>query len=227
MKSWCRLVALLLSSSLVSLAHGDGISVTPDRKGVTFESFTVLLNKEQREQVERQRRVTLTIKQMAPIWAIYNNVSPSMDVLSSRYDSCTCDMGIYAIWCRPGQIEIPRHAIDSQKEKDDDERRYRDELEKNDGVPESKQYESEEFILDFEGRIYRDGKKLQESEALAVIEAMHEKRKKNEHLECYVSLDTPPPSDEATDTRVRELAGLLGAYCEKRNISFWALGISK
>ena len=226
--STMKILSLLILLTLVIAAtvHGDGIPVAPDFKGVTVETFTIALNKEQVAQVERLRKVTLTNTQMAPIWAIYTKIPSTIEVVSSRWDSCTCEFDMYAIWCRPGEIEIPRYQIASKKELDAYKDAHPAPEDEPEEAPDTNRYDVRQFILDSAGKIYRDGKELPESEIQASIEVLYERRKQIDRLHCRIRLDIPPPIDDSTDTRIRALVDRVKSRCDGRNISFWAVGLS-
>jgi hypothetical protein len=222
--------SLLQSLPLIPLllvampALGDGIPVAPDRKSVTVESYTVSLNADQRKEVEQRRKLTLTAAQMTPLWALYDRAPQTIDVVSSQYDSCDCGMGIYAIWCRPGQVEIPWSSVEAELNKDATFSKPPE----DDTKPETdaNAHESTRVILDSAGNIYLDGKERQESDVLALIDTLHERQKENDWVSWWITLDVPPPIDEATDTRIRELAARIEARCKEREVGFWGLGIS-
>lgn len=224
MKTALQFLTLSLFLSTAASVHGDGIPVARDFKSVTVESFTIQLNADQVKQVERLRKVTLTDAQSVPLLAIYDKCPRTIEVVSSRYGSCTCDFGLYAIWCRPGEIKIPHDSVASQKDQDEYDVESPTEEEKVD--PDSTRYEGESLIQDSEGNTYIDGKEIKEADILALIDAMYERQKQNDHLECYLNLDVPPPMNAATDTRVRELVKRLEAHCEKRSVNFWAEAFS-
>lgn len=215
----------LLLLAATTAAHGDGIPVAPDRKSVTVESFTIRLDEDQVKQVERQRKLTLTEAQRAPLVAIYDKIPPTIEVVSSRWDSCTCFFGIYAIWCSPREVQIPRYSVLSQKDEDEYRAQYPDEAAAMEEAPDPDRFDSRNFILDSAGKIFASGKEVQESEILASIEFLYERRTENNLLRCSVVLDTPPPIDEATDARIRELAKRIKSHCDTRVIGFWAAGI--
>lgn len=215
----------LLLLAATTATHGDGIPVAPDRKSVTVESFTIPLDEDQVKQVERLRIVTLSKEQLAPLVAIYDKVPPTIEVVSSRYDDCTCHLEVYGIWCRPGEIEVPKDRIAYKKYLDDYRAANPAQEEGTEHATAHEQYEFVGLTLDSAGTIYRDGKTVEESEVMALIDAMYERRKQNDRLDCSVVLDTPPPIDEATDARIRELAKRIKTHCDARVIGFWAAGI--
>lgn len=205
-------------------ARGEAIPVAPDRKSVTVDSYTVPLNDDQRKDVEQRRKLTLTDEQMAPLLALSDAVPRTIDVYSSRYDSCDCGLGIYAIWCHPGQVEIPWSSVLAELDKKANDTVQPD----ADATPEPDPgaHESTRVIIDAAGKLYLDGKERQEADVLALIDSLHERQKENDWVSWWITLDIPPPIDEATDTRIRELAARIEAHCKARNVGFWGLGIS-
>lgn len=217
------IVAFLLVAGPV---HSEAIPVTPDRKDVTVDSFTIPLNEAQVKQVEQLRTLTLTGEQMAPLWAMYDKTPQTIDVVSSQYDSCTCGMGVYGIWCRPGEIKIPWGSVEAEIVKDTRGAENPDLEEDTEQEPNSNNHESTRVILDSAGKTYLDGKERREADVLALIDALCDRQKQNDWLSFWITLDVPPPIDDATDARIRELAKRIEARCKERNIGFWGLGIS-
>lgn len=205
-------------------ARGEAIPVAPDRKSVTVDSFTITLNEAQVKQVEQRRKLTLTEDQMSPLRAICDTTPQTIDVVSSQYDSCTCGMGVYAIWCRLGQVEIPWSSVEAELNQE----AAGAEQPTADAKPEPDPgaHESTRVIIDAAGKLYLDGKERQEADVLALIDSLHERQKENDWVSWWITLDIPPPIDEATDTRIRELAARIEAHCKARNVGFWGLGIS-
>lgn len=217
------LLAILL---LTGPAPGEGIPVAPDRKSVTVDSYTVSLNDDQRKEVERSRKLTLTEAQMAQLWALHDRAPQTIDVVSSQYDSCDCGMGMYGIWCRPGEIEIPWSSVNAEREKDSGSTENPDPAEQLPEKPDPGNHESTRVILDSAGKIYLDGKERQEADILALIDTLSDRQKQNDWLTFWITLDVPPPINDVTDTRIRELAGRVEAKCKERSVGFWALGLS-
>ncbi|MBL7648608.1 MAG: hypothetical protein JNK74_20725 [Candidatus Hydrogenedentes bacterium] len=217
-----RCLSLVPLLFLVTMpAHAEAIPVAPDRKSVTVDSYTVPLNDDQRKDVEQRRKLTLTDEQMAPLRAICDTTPNTIDVVSSQYDSCTCGMGVYAIWCRPGEVEIPWTSVEAELEKKAEPPTADAEPGPETGTPESTR-----VIVDAAGKLYLDGKECQEADVMALIDTLHERQKENDWVSWWITLDIPPPIDEATDTRIHERAARIEAHCKARNVGFWGLGIS-
>lgn len=214
----------LVASAL--LAHGDAIPVTPDRKNVTVECFTITLDSAQVKEVEQRRKLTLTEEQMAPLWNLYDQAPKTIDVVSSQYDSCDCGMGIYGIWCRPGEVKIPLESVAEEIKKASPEVENADSPSTEAASPGAPSHDSTRIILDSAGRIYRDGVERQEADILALIDTLSDRQKKDDWLSFWITLDVPPPIDDATDTRIRELAARIEARCKAQSVGFWALGLS-
>lgn len=214
----------LIASAL--LAHGDAIPVTPDRKNVTVECLTFTLDQDQVKEVEQRRKLTLTDDQMAPLWNLYDQAPRTIDVVSSQYDSCTCGMGIYGIWCRPGEVKIPLESVAEEMKKATPEDNSAEARESEIPGPGAPGHDSTRVILDAAGRSYLDGVEQKEADILTLIDTLSERQKKDDWLSLWITLDVPPPQDEATDTRIRELAARIEAHCKTRGVGFWALGLS-
>ena len=219
-----RNIIIFVILSATATTPSDEIPVAPDRKSVTVDSYTVPLNDDQRKEVEQRRRLTLTDEQMAPLLALYDAVPRTIDVYSSRYDSCDCGLGIYAIWCRPGQVEIPWSSVLAELD-----RKANDAVQPDaDATPEPDPgaHETTRVIIDAAGKLYLDGKERQEADVMALIDTLHERQKEDDWVSWWITLDVPPPIDDNTDSRIRELAARIEAHCKERSVGFWALGLS-
>lgn len=198
----------------------DGIPVSQDRKSLSVEQITIRLTPAQVRQVERRRELSLTAEQRGPLHARFGKLPATLPAVSSRYDSCTCDMPLYAVWCRLGEVEIPIDCLADFKE-----------LTAQANAPEEEEqnspsdnFECLNLILDSAGQYYREGKAMDITDIEAEIEAMYQRQKLNEQLSCSVFLDTPPPMDEATDDRIHEVVDAVAALCRTRFITMWAPG---
>lgn len=89
------------------------------------------------------------------------------------------------------RIKIPHDSVTSQKDKDEYDAGSPTEEEKVD--PDSTRYEGETVIQDSVGKTYIDGKEIKEAEILVLIDAMYERQKQNDRVECYLNLDVPRP----------------------------------
>ena len=215
------IVALAIGLFSMLAVRADGIPVAQDRKRLSVESVTLTLTTDQMRQVERHREVTLTEEQRAPLRVRFGKLPATLPAVSSRYNSCTCEMPLYAVWCRPGEVDLPVHCLADFKElaAQPDES-----LEEEETDATSDTFECLSIILDQAGLYYRDGKATSIEEIASEVEAMYQRRKKNEKLHCSVFLDTPPPINEFSDGAVREAVDVVNALFEKRYVALWAPG---
>ena len=210
-------------------AFADGIYVTKDLKHVVEDHTVIRLDKKQIKDVERLREVVLTEEQIKPLKAIYGNVPHKLSVLSSRWDSCTCDLGVYAIWCRVGEIDIPHSSLEGQKMLDEYyEKNPPSKTEATKTTNESSKYAfiGKSLILDSQGNMYLDGKEIAEGELLSMVDDISKQQVPGKEATRYIYLDIPPPINEAIDEKIFNLTERIEAHCVKSNVEFWALGIS-
>jgi hypothetical protein len=201
----------------------DGIYVTADLKHVQGPHTVLKLNEKQRNEVERLRTLTLTKKQRDELRKIYQNIPQKMEVLSSRYKDCTCMMGIYAVWCRVGEVDVPHSAMILQKDLE--------EYSKKKGIAQSDEdlngdgavgFVSEFINIDSRGKLFLKGKMLDQS---ALEKLLLNMKKKPAAEKPQLDFDVPPPIDKATDERIQRLIDQTGKLCAREGINFYAMGL--
>ena len=211
-------------------AFADGIYVTKDLKHVDGDHTVIRLDKKQINDVERLRDVVLTEEQIKPLKAIYENVPHKLPVLSSRWDSCTCGFGVYAIWCRVGEIDIPHSSLEIQKMLDEHYEKNPPSKTKatKSTVKESSKYVAigKSLILDSQGNMYLDGKEIIEDELLSMVDDISKQDVPGKEVTRYIYLDIPPPINKAIDEKIFNLTERIEAHCVQRNVHFRALGIT-
>lgn len=218
--------AVLLAIGCLPYAYADGIPVSPDRKSLTQDHYTVVLAPSQVVEVERLRTVTLTDSQLRPLVAVYEKFPRTLEVISSRWDSCTCGMGAYAIWCRPGEVAVPWYALEFQEAQDDYDAANPVEENLDAANEDGRVYVQFDINIDSEGLMYLEGEAVTEEKLEKLIDDAVGNGKSTPRTECFVNLDIPPPIDDETDARIRELSKRIGDFCKERQVNFWALGIS-
>jgi hypothetical protein len=225
MKLFHKIINLIGLSFLLlvipSICFSDGIQVTKDLKNVPGEHTTIKLSQKQMEDVEQRRTVELTTEQLNYLRKIYEKIPKKLTVLSSRWDSCTCGMGIYAIWCRPGEIDIPYSAVEQQKRMD--EPSYKKDAEED---YETNTRTGETIILDSQGQMFIEGKIITEKKMYAHIDGLSQKQTREKTIHQSVYLDIPPPINSEVDKAIKELVERLEKYSQNKGMNFWALGLS-
>jgi hypothetical protein len=222
---------VLLSFALLcmpSRSYSDGIYVTKDLKHVFGPHITMNLSKQQTQDVEQKRTVELSDDQLMLLREIYDKIPKKLPVLSSRWDSCTCDLGVYAIWCRPGEIDIPHSSIQAQKELDEyiESNPAENAKADNDSDAGDSQHVGESIILDSKADMFIAGRLVTEREVYRVIDKLSTKQVKASRVYRSLFLDLPPPIDNIVDQRIEELVDRLEQYSKKKGVEFWALGLS-
>jgi hypothetical protein len=111
-----RLLLLLLVSWVV--LNADGLKFNESRTHLA-ESYTTLhLTDSQKRQIERSRVVTLTNPQWKSLRQIGNVCPKQLQVLTSRFEDCTCGMAAIAVWFVPGELEVPHSHLPRSKTMD-------------------------------------------------------------------------------------------------------------
>lgn len=212
-----------------SPSYPDGIYVTKDLKHALGAHTTLSLSKKQARDVEQNRTVTLSDNQVMRLRDIYDKIPRRLTVLSSRWDSCTCGFGLYAIWCRPGEIDIPHSRIEAQKESEDYLKSHpgdRASEEENSDDSDTR-YISEKVVLDAKAEMFIAGKFVTEKRMYKLIERLATKQVKASHVYRSLSLDIPPPINDKVDQKIKELVDRLEQFCKKKGVDFWAMGLSR
>ena len=205
-------------------AVADGISVTQDRKHLTVPHTVLKLNEKQRNDVERLRTITLTRKQRAELEKLCPDIPKKFEVLSSRYDDCTCMMADYAIWCRIGEVDVPHGALASRAQMKEMQAQM---AEFNEDSDEDKSQGMADFvyetvIIDSNGKMFLNGKPLDQS---GIENLLLDMKKKG--LRSTLCFDVPPPIDEASEQRIRQLVEQTGKLAEREGVDFFAIGLER
>ncbi len=213
------LASVIFLFALPAIGLADGISVTPDLKHVQGEHVTFKLTKTQINDVERLRKATLTKEQHAKLKKINPKVPSEVTVLSSRWDSCTCGVCFYAVWCRKGEIDIPLYEI-----------QYADKSEctEDDNIDNSEQGSTnigKAIILDSSGTMFVKGKMITEKDLYKAIDKIAVMQVPRKKVWKFVYMDTPPPINDRIDKKIEDLATRVNSYCIEKKISFSALGL--
>jgi hypothetical protein len=219
-------LAVLIAAGGIPYAYADGIPVSRDLKSVTQDHYTIVLTASQVPEVERLRTITMTDEQLRPLHAVYEKFPRTVEVVSSRWDSCTCGMGAYAIWCRPGEVYIPWYSAETQEAQDEYDAANPAEEEPDAANGDGRVFIEFGIKIDSQGLMYLDGKAVFEEKLMELVEEAVVDPNSTPPTECFVYLDIPPPIDDETDARIRELSERIGVFCKERRVNFWALGIS-
>ena len=227
----------LLIPLFAVLAAADGIYVTEDLKHVRGKHTTIILNESQILDVEQRREIVLTEAQLEPLRAIYKKTPNKLIVVSSRWDSCTCGMGIYAIWCRVGELDVPHSSLEGAKsmdeyyennpvaEPEDGDPILTDEIDSS-GFRENERYifAGRSLILDSKSDMHFEGERVTESELRSLIDKISKVEGKGKRVRRYISFDVPPPIGPEIDEKVLGLIKSTRTYCEQKNVNFYAMG---
>jgi len=224
--------SVLLSLMLLWIparSYSDGIYVTEDRKHALGEHTTLKLTKSQIRDVEQRRTVILNESQLKQLRKLYGNMPKKLEVLSSRWDDCTCGMGIYAIWCRPGEIDIPHSRIEANREADAYTKEHPNEVPDADWDADdsSGQSKTERVIIDSKAAMFIGGKLISEKLMYERIDRLVATQAQTSSVSPAIFLDVPPPIDEKADQKIKTLIDRLEQYCRSKGVDFYAMGMRK
>lgn len=211
----------LLISALISLAAlllawnmaiADGIYVTKDKRHAAGDHIVIKLTNDQVIDVEANRNLILTEEQHLVLTKMNLKFPRKLEILSSRWDDCTCGIAAYAIWCRVGEVDIPTHVI-----------RHFDNAEVND--------ENEEngtkvlkAIMDSKGKMFVNGKMQTKKEIEALAVSLEKTFTSAQKMQTYITVDTPPPISEEVDHEIFKTLRELESFAMHNNVSFYAIG---
>ena len=187
----------------------DGIPFSEDRKHVTEDHTTFSLNKEQMKEVESKRKITLTSEQHQVLKGINPKVPQVLDVVTSRYSDCTCELGPAAVWCRDGEVDILHFLLKHPLPK---------------GFEESSNNKNESFLMvvvDSEGKCYVDDKFISEEEIAKRIKTLSKKK------EPYIWLDLPPILQKEKQKKIDAVEKRLKEQAKKNSVDISSGEISK
>jgi hypothetical protein len=217
-KSFIIFLAVLAKMTLTPPVCAEGISVTSDLKHARGNHTVFVLNETQIKDVERNRQVVLTDEQLKPLRGICAKIPRKLKVLSSRYDGCTCLIKNYGIWCRVGELDVPHKDLSPEGENEQPVEYWEDDYISI----------SRTIILDSQGDMYLDAKKLSEDQLRAEIDEVSSTEvESGKEVSRTIWFDTPPPINEDVDNKIRNLIDQTKAYCKGKDVSFYAIGFRR
>ena len=211
---------LFVFVAVCSFAHADGISVSKDRKHYLDPHTTLKLTNVQRIEVETSRTLTLNNEQMQLLKKKSLRPTKKVEVLSSRYNDCTCDIENVAVWCRPGEVDI----MDTFMDKASDPIPTPTPAEMETNTSTSEKMTGEFLILDSKGSMYLHGKRLSMKDLKQLIDKIAHDAQRDEG---FLNFDVPPPIDLKTDAAIQVLIKETAVYCKKKCVSFYAMGLEE
>ena len=172
--------SLLLLLFLSSLLNADGLSFNKTRTHLFGKYSTLLLTNSQKFEVERTRTVTLTDSQFNALRKIGESCPRQLEVLTSRYDSCTCGMQAFAVWLAPGRLEVPHRFIPTPEFLDGPD----------------PQVPFQGLVIDPDGALWLYGKPLPRNEEtralLSISEANRQRLQSSPGEPGFCHIETPP-----------------------------------
>ncbi|WP_257307550.1 hypothetical protein [Geothrix campi] len=158
----------------------DGLTFNEGRTHLAKDFSTIQLSGTQRRQVERTRTLTLTNTQLDELRHIGAACPKILQILTSRYDSCTCGMAAIAVWFKPGELEVPHSYIPTSVF--------------SDGADPWNPFEG--LVIDPDGMLWLFGRSLPRNKESEAMLSMAERYRKQWEMPagepglCHI--DTPP-----------------------------------
>lgn len=107
MSPFLRITCLAASLLVTQAIQADGLPFDPGRTHLLGKTVVLKLSAEQEREVARRRTLTLSRPQLQTLRKEAGACPPRLQVLTNRYDDCTCGMSSLAVWFRPGEVEVP------------------------------------------------------------------------------------------------------------------------
>jgi hypothetical protein len=139
-----------------------------------------------------------------------------LQVLTNRYDDCTCGTASIAVWFRPGEVEVPISYLPEAP-------LTREELDDL-GGPAS----PVDLVIDEELRIWIKGRAATEAQFKAVLLRWQkdpaESKRRNEAGRLWIYLDPPPVLPLKQEAILKQLISRIRAFTEQNEIELFVSG---
>jgi len=205
----------LLAAGTISFA--DGLPFNQDKTHLIGRVEILKLTATQQVEISRTRVLTLTKSQRAELQKIAKACPSALQVLTNRYDDCSCGMSSIAVWFRPGEVEIPVVHLPKKPMTKEEMADW------GIDVP-----APPEILIDERLQIWIKGKRTSEHGLLTTLLRWKtmpaEVHPRNESGDLFIYIDTPPLMVGLPESRLRELASRLRFFASKQNIDLFISG---
>jgi len=202
------LIPLVMFTSL----WADGLQFNKAHDHLAEASTVLSLTPDQKKQVERTRLVTLTDAQWKTLKQLGAACPKQLQVLTSRYDDCTCQLDSLAVWFTTGRIEVPHKYLPASST--------------TDGAAPSLPFEG--LVVDPDGHLWLYGNPIvlgQIGEAMDQIARQNRARFQipdSSPSSCWV--ETPPPGAIRNLGTIRQVVRKLFAVAKAKGIDLSVSG---
>lgn len=205
----------LIATPIASFA--DGLPFNQEKTHILGEVEILRLTPAQQVEVSRTRVLTLTKAQRARLRKVAKGCPASLQVLTNRYDDCSCGMSSIAVWFRPGEVEIPVLFLPTNPITKEEMADF--------GIADPT---PPEILIDERLRIWVRGQLVSEQglqkTLLAWKSAPPPAHSQNEAGELSISIDTPPVMVGEPEARLADLIGRIRSFTTKQNIDLFVSG---
>jgi hypothetical protein len=195
----------------------DGLPYNTEKTHLIGKIEVVKLTTEQQIEVSRRRILTLTKPQWSHLKKLAKECPRTMQVLTNRYDDCTCGMGSVAVWFKPGEVEIPVNYLPNAPMTEEEKADF------GDDTP-----TTPEILIDEHLMIWVKGSMVSESRLKKLLLAWKGEspkvHRRNEQGLLSVYIDAPPVMEEKQETKLSWLATRLHSFCKENEISLFISG---
>lgn len=211
-----QLVLASLMACLPSALRADGLPFNKDRSGLEAHVVNLKLTPKQQIQVSRTRVLTLTKTQRERLLRQAKGCPTELQVLTNRYDDCTCQMASIAVWFKPGEVVVPvSYLPDAPMSK---------EALEDVGGPAA----PVDLVIDENLCLWVQGRAATEQGLKSVLLRWQrdpsEKKRLNEEGRLWIYLDTPPMTDVVNEAQLKRMISRIRAFTSEHQIDLFVSG---
>lgn len=210
------IVRLALMATSVS-SFADGLPFNQEKTHILGEVEVLILTPAQQVEVSRTRVLTLTKPQRARLQKLAKECPASLQVLTNRYDDCSCGMSSIAVWFRPGEVEIPVKFLPTKPMSKEEMADF--------GITDPT---PPEILIDEQLRIWVKGQMVSEEGLQKTLLKWKgvppPTHPRNDVGEFSVYIDTPPVMAGEPEARISSLVDRIRSFTTKQNIDLFVSG---
>lgn len=207
-------MGLLLAASS---SFADGLPFNQDKTHIFGKVEVLKLTPSQQVEVSRLRVLTLTKSQWVGLQKQAKACPRVLQVLTNRYDDCSCGMSSIAVWFRPGEVEVPVGFLPNEPMTKEEMADFGVE------VPTPR-----EILIDEKVQIWVKGKKVSEQGLQMILlkwKSLPTKvHTRNEAGALFIYIDTPPVMVGESETHLGELVSRIRSFTTSQKIDLFVSG---
>jgi len=207
--------AALMATSISSFA--DGLPFNQDKTHLLGKVEVLKLSAAQQVEVSRTRVLKLSKHQRARLQNLAKECPPTLQVLTNRYDDCSCGMSSIAVWFRPGEVEIPVMFLPKEPMTKEEMADF------GIDVP-----TPPEILIDEKLHIWVKGRMVSEQALQKTLLkwkiASPSSHRRTEAGELAIVIDTPPVMAGVPEASLSELVSRIRSFTMKQKIDLFVSG---